>query len=91
MKCPSGKHDYCPEEDSVITFKPKFKQECSKCVVEERDKLQEDVQKMRRALEYVEPILAVIGKLGQCAQGGEQTGNQLHVWEAQKIVKHALK
>ena len=49
------------------------------------------VDKMRHALEYVQEILAVIGKLGHCPQGGEQTGNQMHVWEAEKIVKAALK
>lgn len=42
------------------------------------------------ALEYVQPILEVIGRLGRCAEGGEQTGNKVHVWEAEKIIKAAL-
>lgn len=42
------------------------------------------------ALEYALTPLEVIGKLGHCAQGGEQDGNQMHVWEAIKIIKKAL-
>jgi hypothetical protein len=49
------------------------------------------VRKMRKALGYTLGPLEVISKLGRCAQGGEQTGNQMHVWEAVKIIKEALK
>jgi hypothetical protein len=45
---------------------------------------------LRDALIYVQEPLLIIGKLGHCPQGGEQTGNQIHIWEAEKIIKKAL-
>ncbi len=51
----------------------------------------EDAERpLREALEYVLPIIEVIGRTGICSQGGEQTGNQEHVWEAEKIILKAL-
>jgi hypothetical protein len=48
------------------------------------------INDMAAALSYSLDPLEVIGKLGHCAEGGEQNGNQLHVWEACKIIKYVL-
>lgn len=53
--------------------------------------LEADKVRLRKALEYVSPILDVITRIGRLAQGGEQTGNWIHVAEADKIVKAAMK
>lgn len=57
----------------------------------EIDERPDRMNSMRYALEYVKPILEVIGRNGQCSQGGEQTGNRIHVIEAERIVTRALK
>jgi hypothetical protein len=42
------------------------------------------------ALECVHPILELIARTGQCAEGGEQTGNRLHVISAEGLVRYAI-
>ncbi len=46
---------------------------------------------LKHAVEYSLDPLKVIGKLGHCSEGGEQSGNQMHVWEAIKVSEAALK
>lgn len=56
----------------------------------ERDSLRDENERLREALEYTALILKVLSRLGHCPEGGEQTGNRMHVMEAEGIVNRVL-
>lgn len=70
MKCPNDKHDnYCPEEDSVCTFEPEFKQECAQCVLEERDSLKQKNELLLKSLKDVLRYLVTTKGLKDSGKG----------------------
>lgn len=43
-----------------------------------------------KALEYVQEAIKPVSETGRLPEGGEQTGNRLHIWEAEAIIAKAL-